>query len=83
MGRHEAIRTSLDRMQNRVIVSDRITGAFTKWRHSERPSLTNLGLRTELVPKKAPDEGAGAFRRVEMKNALVGVWRRGERVGFR
>ena len=75
MSGDKTIRPSLDRMQNRVIVSDRIPGAFTKRRHSERPPLARLGLRTELVPKEAPDEGARALRRVQVEDALAVVCR--------
>ena len=82
VGRHEAIHPSLDRVQNGLIIRYGVTGAFTKRRHLERPSLTNLGLRTELVAKEAPDERARALRRVQVEDApVVVLWRRftGER----
>jgi hypothetical protein len=62
-------------MQNRVIVSDRIAGAFAGRRHLERPSFARLFFRTELVAKEAPDEGARALRRVQVEDALVVVCR--------
>ena len=75
VGRHEPIRPSLDRIQNRVIIRYWIASTFTGRRHSERPPLARLFFRTELVPEEAPDEGARALRGVEVEDALVVVCR--------